>query len=240
MRCLVFRIYGPMASWGSTAVGGVRPSATLPTRSAVLGLMAAAFGICRMEDERLSALSNSFGIVVKAESEGTLLRDYHTAQVPSTDKKALWLHRKAELEYARTTINTVLSTRDYRTDGHWVIGIEERLGATFSLEQLAEALKSPAFPLFLGRKSCPLAAPLDPRIVESTQMIDALNSDQRSISFKNRADASLYSHFVIYQWDVENMGIAADESREDWDQPTSRTRWQFTKRLVHSVRMERS
>ena len=34
---LVFRLYGPMASWGQAAVGGDRPTDIQPSRSAVLG-----------------------------------------------------------------------------------------------------------------------------------------------------------------------------------------------------------
>ena len=37
---LVFRLFGPLASWGEIAVGQVRPSAVRPTRSALLGLLA--------------------------------------------------------------------------------------------------------------------------------------------------------------------------------------------------------
>ncbi|MEX2322042.1 MAG: CRISPR-associated protein Cas5, partial [Saccharospirillum sp.] len=39
MEFLVFRLYGPLASWGNTAVGGVRPTLAMPTRSAILGML---------------------------------------------------------------------------------------------------------------------------------------------------------------------------------------------------------
>nr|WP_284509571.1 CRISPR-associated protein Cas5 [Salinivibrio costicola] len=45
---LVFRLYGPLASWGEPAVGGDRPTSAYPSRSAVLGLLGAALGIKRM------------------------------------------------------------------------------------------------------------------------------------------------------------------------------------------------
>lgn len=53
---LVFQLHGPMASWGVDAPGEVRHSHELPSRSALLGLLAAALGIRRDEEERLSAL----------------------------------------------------------------------------------------------------------------------------------------------------------------------------------------
>ena len=39
---LVFQLHGPMASWGVDAPGEVRHSHELPSRSALLGLLAAA------------------------------------------------------------------------------------------------------------------------------------------------------------------------------------------------------
>ena len=50
---LVFQLYAPLASWGEEASGEIRHSATVPTRSALLGLLAAALGIRRDEEERV-------------------------------------------------------------------------------------------------------------------------------------------------------------------------------------------
>ena len=50
---LVFRLYGPLASWGQAAVGGDRPTGLQPTRSAILGLLGAALGIKRDNNQDL-------------------------------------------------------------------------------------------------------------------------------------------------------------------------------------------
>ena len=42
MDYLLFRLYGPMASWGEIAVGETRHSAAYPGKSAIIGLLAAA------------------------------------------------------------------------------------------------------------------------------------------------------------------------------------------------------
>ncbi len=39
---LVFQLYAPLAAWGGQAVGQERPSDDHPSRSALLGLLAAA------------------------------------------------------------------------------------------------------------------------------------------------------------------------------------------------------
>ena len=84
---LTFRLYGPLASWGQAAVGGDRPTGLCPTRSAVLGLLGAALGIKREEELRLSELQESVTVAIKQTVPTSLLRDYHTTQVPSHSNK---------------------------------------------------------------------------------------------------------------------------------------------------------
>ena len=54
---LLFRLYGSMASWGDIAVGEFRPTFDHPSKSAVMGLIAAAMGIRRDEEERQRELA---------------------------------------------------------------------------------------------------------------------------------------------------------------------------------------
>ncbi len=82
MDFLVFQLQAPLASWGDTAVGEYRGSYEYPGESALLGLLAAALGIRREEDLTLSGLRQGYGFAVGVQDGGTLLRDYHTAQVP--------------------------------------------------------------------------------------------------------------------------------------------------------------
>lgn len=240
MQCLVFRLYGAMASWGSTAIGGVRPTRTMPSRSAVLGLLAAAQGIRREQEDKLSRLNASVHVAIKCEAPGRLLRDYHTAQVPGSERKAIWPHRKAELENGQKDVKTILSTRDYRVDGHWLVGITLTEQAAYTLESLRDALNEPVFPLCLGRKSCPLAAPANPILAEVESIHQALSEYAHPIAYDEQDQAVLYSSSIEYQWDeAQTLGLSAEETTEHWDEPASRSRWQFEKRLAHNARRER-
>ena len=53
---LMFRLYGPMASWGDIAVGEYRPSFAHPSKSAVMGMLAAAVGLRREEEDKIAAI----------------------------------------------------------------------------------------------------------------------------------------------------------------------------------------
>lgn len=62
---LVFQLHGPMASWGEDAPGEVRHSHELPSRSALLGLLAAALGIRREEEQRLKAFNQHYPFALR-------------------------------------------------------------------------------------------------------------------------------------------------------------------------------
>lgn len=132
MSTLLLRLAGPMQSWGTDSKFDVRRTQREPSKSGVIGLVAAALGISRQDRKTLAALAClRFG--VRVDREGTLLRDYHTA------------HPEKGSAY--------VTNRYYLADAVFVAGLESEDGAL--LEKIGEALVSPAFPLYLGRRSCP-------------------------------------------------------------------------------------
>ena len=99
---LIFQLYGPLVAWGEQAVGEARNSATRPGRSALLGLLAAALGLRRDDEAGQQRLAESLKFGVKTCTMGTVLKDYHTSQVPPHDKKAKhWYTRRDELRHSR-------------------------------------------------------------------------------------------------------------------------------------------
>lgn len=225
---LLFRLYGPLASWGETAVGEVRPSAAWPGRSAIIGLLAAALGVRRDEEHRQNALANGYGMAVCVESSGELLRDYHTTQVPPERRGVT--HRTRRDELNADTLHTILSQRDYRSDALYTVAIWQKPGASdATLEQLAQALERPRFTLYLGRKSCPLAMPLSPRIVR----VDDLRSAFDDVEFPDGKllDALPLAQERIFVWEEGRAeGMKALHVNRRRDDPTSRKRWQFGER----------
>lgn len=94
---LIFQLHGPMASWGVDAPGEVRHTHELPSRSALLGLLAAGVGIRRDDTERLNAFNRHYSLVVCASRNPRWARDYHTIQMPKEVRKARYFSRREEL-----------------------------------------------------------------------------------------------------------------------------------------------
>lgn len=251
MDYLVFRLYGPLAAWGEIAVGGERRSATHPGRSAIIGLLAAAAGIDRHDTERQLRMNESYGVAVKLISAGGILKDYHTAQRPKAEWKVIHCTRKSELNANK--LNTVLSSREYRTDALAVVAVWARDDAPlFTLPELEQSLKEPTYHLYLGRKSCPLSVPLEPQVKQGETLRAALDLARFSPLICNmyqsewaeKMENDLFRQgTAIYFWGNHPMpGMEETQVTERYDKPISRTQWQFVPRrefmMVDSVEKE--
>jgi CRISPR system Cascade subunit CasD len=236
---LVFQLYGPLVSWGGVAVGQIRHTETQPTKSAIIGLISAALGVRRDEEQRLRELADGYGFAVRTELSGVLERDFQTAEVPATTSLKGQPHRtrRDEVQAIRHGDNPVLSFREYRTDSLNFIALWQKENAPYSLDSLADALKYPHFQLYLGRKSCPLALPLKPEKVSANSLREVFSG------FENPELHPFLSHLcseiiakdrsVFWQWDVdfENSGFAQYLEVVRRDVPLSRKRWQFAERI---------
>lgn len=223
---LIFRLYGPLAAWGDIAVGEYRPSFAHPSKSAIIGLLAAALGIRRDDEERQRALGKACSFAVRVDSMGTLLRDYHTTQVPSARRGVTHHTRRSEL--AGDNLNTILSSRDYRCDAAYTVAVAICDGAAYTALQLADALLRPVFTLYLGRKSCPLALPIRPQVVSK----ETLRSALASITFSDDELPGVIkgSPSLVYWEDDQASGFAHEQVITRRDVPLSRARWQFGER----------
>lgn len=129
MSTLLLRFAGPMQAWGADSRFDIRKTNREPTKSGVVGLLAAALGMRRDEPlDELAALR--FG--VRVDREGVLLRDFHMVKGEKS---------------------SYVTTRYYLCDAAFLVGLYSRDEAL--MERLEDAVRHPAYPLFLGRRSCP-------------------------------------------------------------------------------------
>jgi len=173
-RYLMLTLHGPLVAWGEIAVGERRGSEVTPSRTAVLGLVAAALGVQRADEAAHRALDDGYAMAARIDASGAPLRDFHTAQVPSSRKGVRWRTRGDEL--AADDLNTIISTRDYHVDALATVVLAERGSAPYPLERIKVAVERPHFVLYLGRRSCPPSLPLAPEIVEAADLVEALRA----------------------------------------------------------------
>lgn len=179
MSTLLLRLAAPLQSWGVDAKFDRRGTERTPSKSAVIGLVAAALGRRRNEStEDLQSLC--FG--VRVDREGTLLRDYHTAK---SDKSAY------------------VTQRYYLADAIFLAGLE---GNEDLLAEIEHALRYPAFPPFLGRRSCPPEGKLLLGIRRSKTLLQALREEPWLVSewAQRREDADVQLRIVTDADDISS------------------------------------
>lgn len=136
MNTLLLRFCAPMQSWGTQSRFTVRDTGFEPSKSGVLGLLCAALGIDREDDDSLQPLT-LLRMGVRVDREGALRMDYHTA-------------KDVRMANGKTK-GTELSSRYYLADAVFLIGLES--DDLHLLERIQAALQKPRWALFLGRKA---------------------------------------------------------------------------------------
>jgi len=152
---LLLRLAGPLQAWGSRSAFNRRETNPEPTKSGVIGLLAAAAGRAR-EASLDDLLPLRLGI--RVDQPGTLLRDYHTVSdfrgrpLPQAGVSAKGVQKPTS-----PAKHTHVTTRYYLQDAVFLAAVA---GPRALLGTLDQAVRAPAFPLALGRRSCPPTQPL--------------------------------------------------------------------------------
>lgn len=143
MATLLFNLAAPQQAWGDSSRFTRRQTRPEPTKSGVVGLLAAALGRRRTDPiEDLAGLQ--FG--VRTDQPGRLEEDFQT-----------------EIDWG-TGKSRALTHRYYLADAKFIAAVS---GPDSVLDGLRTALRAPTFPLFLGRRAFPPAGPLRLELVEA-------------------------------------------------------------------------
>jgi CRISPR system Cascade subunit CasD len=182
MPALLLRLVGPMQSWGTASRFQERDTAPEPSKSGVLGLLCAARGIDRSDWAGLAPLAAlRFG--VRRDRPGVPRHDYHTAGCGGNfGNGGADGIMKAD---GRLSFDGIVSKRHYLADAAFLAGFEG--GDRRLLEKADAALRNPAWPLFLGRKSF---VPSEPVWLENGVRDESLENSLRScpcLDFQRRA-----------------------------------------------------
>ena len=143
MPTLLLRLAGTMQSWGTTSRFDQRDTGKEPSKSGVVGLLAAALGIDRENWTDLEPLTR-LSMGTRHDRPGMPKRDYQTAGCAATDAVI-----KADGTQAKD--GGVVSDRFYLADAAFLVGLE--CDERSLLERTHAALRDPVWPLALGRQS---------------------------------------------------------------------------------------
>ena len=142
MKTVLLKLSGPLQSWGTDSHFETRHTDTHPSKSGVIGMLAAGLGYSRDEDEKIERL-NHLLFAVRIDQFGQMVRDYHTAK-----------KYKENGDFERTYV----TNRYYLQDAVFVVALtsnDEEL-----INDVKTAVTEPYYSLYLGRRSLPPTADL--------------------------------------------------------------------------------
>lgn len=140
MKTILLKFAGPLQAWGTGSHYETRQTDRYPSKSAIVGMIAAALGYRRDEAAGLAEL-NKLDFAVRIDQPGKILRDFQIAA-----------SHKPNGEFLRSYV----TNRYYLQDAVNVVAIgsaDQEL-----MEKILTALKAPYFQLYLGRRALPVNA----------------------------------------------------------------------------------
>lgn len=191
---LYLRLEGPLQAWGDPSKFLIRRTMEAPTKSGVLGLICCALGYSRQESRECLPELNTLRMGVRIDRRGTRWWDYQTvgARIGLTTA-AGGVKTGAQ--------GTLITRREYLADASFLVALHGESGL---IQIVARALSSPQWPVYLGRRSCPPAAPVftKPHQDESwtnPARHDSLTAAMEAVPWRPR-----------YQYDAEpNAGLVS-------------------------------
>ena len=170
MKHLALYLRAPLQSWGASSKFGDRGTLDAPTRSGLLGLLAAACGVDKNDEARdreWLARASALSLSVIAFRRGDRMTDYHTVGA-RYDKDDPWQKRMipTKAEDGKPKDNATVTHRDYLADSVF--------GAVFAgddalVAEMAAGLADPVWGVWLGRKSCIPTEPVFAGVFDSEE-----------------------------------------------------------------------
>lgn len=179
MKVLLLTLQAPLMSFGAPMIDHYGVIQPYPASSLLTGMMANALGWRHHETDKLNRLQQRMQYACRQDRAGSKMRDYQTADLGQDfmlDTHAWTTRGKVEeRKGGPASKGTHIRLRDYFADARHTIALTltpETENPT--LEALAEALKFPERPLFIGRKNCLPSAPVFAGLAEAANLVDAL------------------------------------------------------------------
>ena len=233
MRHLALYLRAPLQSWGASSKFGDRGTIDAPTRSGLLGLIAAACGIDKNDEARdreWLARAAKLSLTILTFRRGDRMTDYHTVGA-RYDKEDPWQKRMIPVTADGKPRGTDLTHRGYLMDSVFgaVISGDDALVA-----EMSEGLSNPAWGVWFGRKSC---IPTEPILVG---VFDSDEAARKALDARLRASLERGGGKIAGKCEDEAVKfglveVAADEAEETLlDVPVS-----FKRREFHARRIRR-
>jgi len=231
MDALILRFDAPLMSFGGVMVDQHNVTDRFPGLSLFAGLLANALGWRHQDFDRIGRLQGRLLLACRWDILGEAIEDYHTVDLGQPKMRDKGWTTRGEPEHrdgGDAKFGTHIRHRHYWANG--VLTSALALGGadeTPTLDELEAALRRPARPLFLGRKTCLPSAPILIGRQAGANVLAILQTLPRTTCPQRPAKSPMPA-----RWPAD-LGHARDEQIHPvYDQRDWKNQWHAGSRLV--------
>lgn len=178
MKALLLRFDAPLISFGGVIVDNYNITDRFPYLSMLAGFFGNALGYEHKDAERLETLQERLLYAARWDVEPNRIVDYHTVDLGKPKMRAPGWTTRGEPEWReggdKARLGTHQRYRHYLANGVMTVAVMLKDDARPGIDDLAYAVRQPAHPLFIGRKTCLPAAPVFLDITRAHDVYEAL------------------------------------------------------------------
>jgi len=163
-----------MQSWGREAIDPSRPTGEFPRMSALAGLLANALGWTHRDAPRTTALQKRLRYAVREDRAPDRMWDFQTADLSTQSGWGRWGPTEPG---GGSSGGTHIQRKEYLADAAYMVALGIDDAGAPSLGDIEDALRRPARPVFLGRRSCPPSSPILRARVSAASAYQALTTN---------------------------------------------------------------
>lgn len=232
MDALILRLDSPLMSFGGVIVDHHNVTERFPGLSLFAGLLANALGWTHGENDRIGALQDRLIVASRWDIEPEAIDDYHTVDLgqPKMCEKG-WTTR-GEPEHrdggSGAKFGTHIRHRHYWANGVLTAALALTDDAAPDLATFETALKQPARPLFIGRKTC---LPNSPILAGRASGDDVL-SILKAIPRIQCAVRPPKNPRMPVRWPAEMGDPREEQLKAIYDQRDWKNQWHSGRRIV--------
>jgi CRISPR system Cascade subunit CasD len=163
MDCLILRFDAPLMSFGAVVVDQNNPTWRFPAKSMLTGLLGNAIGWDHRDTAKLQRLQDRIRFAARWDAEPVPIMDYQTVDLGQdflVDTGWTTRGKREDRKGGTAAIGTHIRYRDYWANGVATVALTLDGEGTPTLDNLEQALRWPARPLFIGRKPCLPSGPV--------------------------------------------------------------------------------
>ena len=161
---LILRLDAPLMAFGGVLIDQLGVTRSFPGRAMLTGLLSNALGYTHGEIAALESLQRRLDYAVRCDRTGERVVDYQTVDLSQPFLRQGWTTwgvPQGRAGAKETREGTHIRYRHFIADACYTIALTlTPPGEAPQLEELERALRSPARPLFIGRKPCIPSAPI--------------------------------------------------------------------------------